>query len=391
VLDKSQYVGREQTYVKHVVLENYLEKLAFKVGFSGRAETLNYVDGFAGPWKNRDEDLKDTSPRIALEQLIQTRVALQQLHRSAPRIRCLFIEKESGPCDLLRAAIKDVRDAEVTVLQGELEQHIAAATTFAKTGSKPFAFIFIDPTGWTGYGMAVIEPLLKLQNVELLINFMTKDISRFVDDEQGPIESFVDLFGDASYRERLRGLKRLDREDAIVETYCGRLSDRGGFAHVGSAIVLNPLKERTHFHLVYASRHAEGLRVFRDVERKAIGEQQSARGVAQQQSRVKRTGQGELLAADDMSGSYSGQLQARYQGRARRWMREQLAAQKDATAYDLLEQGAMRFTMTSSMNVGDWLLEWQKAGELDICGMSGRERKPKPGANHTIRWKGGSP
>ncbi len=391
MLDKTKYVGREQTYVKHVVLENYLEKLAFKVGLSGRAETLNYVDGFAGPWQNRDDELKDTSPRIALDQLIQTRVALLRQRRSAPSIRCLFIEKESEACDQLRAAVKDVRDANVMVLQGELEQHIAAATTFATTGTKPFAFIFIDPTGWTGYGMGVIEPLLKLQNVELLINFMTKDISRFVDDEQGPIASFTDLFGDASYRERWRGLNGLDREDAIVETYCARLADRGSIAHVGAAVVLNPLKERTHFHLIYASRHAEGLRVFRHVERKAAGEQQSARGVAQQQARVQRTGQVELLPAEDMAGSYADQLKSRYQGRARQWLRETLSSRRQVVTYDELEQGALRFTMTSSLNVGDWLVEWRKAGEVDLLGLTGRERKPKPNSNHSVLWKGRNP
>ncbi len=64
VLDPSLYKGREQTYIKHLVLRRYLQKLAYKKGWHGG--TINYVDGFAGPWQQASEELKDTSPFIAI-------------------------------------------------------------------------------------------------------------------------------------------------------------------------------------------------------------------------------------------------------------------------------------------------------------------------------------
>jgi hypothetical protein len=93
---------------------------------------------------------------------------------------------------------------------------LAQATAFAKVGTNPFAFVFIDPTGWTGYGLPQITPSLRVRFSEVLINFMTKDITRFVD--HGPpnvAESFTELFG-GDYRAQWRGLEGLDREDAIV-------------------------------------------------------------------------------------------------------------------------------------------------------------------------------
>lgn len=33
MLDLEHYEGREQTYVKHVVLKSYLQKLAYKIGW----------------------------------------------------------------------------------------------------------------------------------------------------------------------------------------------------------------------------------------------------------------------------------------------------------------------------------------------------------------------
>lgn len=68
------YRDREQAIVKHFVLRQYLEALAFKLGWQG--STINYVDGFSGPWLSGDEELSDTSPHIALSKLTATREAL---------------------------------------------------------------------------------------------------------------------------------------------------------------------------------------------------------------------------------------------------------------------------------------------------------------------------
>ena len=74
MLDRKWYEGREQTYIKHLVLRRYLQKLAYKVG--SWAGTLNYVDCFAGPWQHSDDELKDTSPFIAIDELRAARDGL---------------------------------------------------------------------------------------------------------------------------------------------------------------------------------------------------------------------------------------------------------------------------------------------------------------------------
>ena len=63
------YEGREQTYIKHTFLRRYLETLAVKV-LMGGYKTFNYVDGFAGPWKVRDDrGCTDASFGVAVELL----------------------------------------------------------------------------------------------------------------------------------------------------------------------------------------------------------------------------------------------------------------------------------------------------------------------------------
>lgn len=48
-VDLINYTGREQAYIKHCLLEEYLPELAYKVGSAWNE--LVYVDGFAGPWQ----------------------------------------------------------------------------------------------------------------------------------------------------------------------------------------------------------------------------------------------------------------------------------------------------------------------------------------------------
>lgn len=59
------YKGREQTYLKHYVLEQYLDRVTFHIGYA-QSEFV-YVDCFSGPWRTESDDLADTSIRIALD------------------------------------------------------------------------------------------------------------------------------------------------------------------------------------------------------------------------------------------------------------------------------------------------------------------------------------
>jgi hypothetical protein len=66
------YAGREQSYVKHIFLERYLEALVFKT--ASTYTHIVYVDGFAGPWQSANEQFEDTSFGIALNALRSNRI-----------------------------------------------------------------------------------------------------------------------------------------------------------------------------------------------------------------------------------------------------------------------------------------------------------------------------
>lgn len=386
LLGREFYKGREQAFVKHYVLENYLETFAIKIGMSWGSPTLNYIDGFAGPWQHADEQLQDTSPFIAINKLRKTKAALAEKNR-AFNFRCLFIEKQTAPYRKLEAAAAAVNDAEVKARNGEFEDFVVEAAAFAAAGNNPFGFFFIDPTGWTGYGMSKLQPLFGCKHSELLINFMTSFIERFVDsDDHELLSGFQDLFGDKDYRQDWRGLAGLDREDAIVQAYCRRLKQSGNFSFVGSAIVLNPNSDQTCYHLVYATHHPEGMRVFRTIESKAHAQQEELRSEVDRNKRVAKSGQHELFEPNALASRYDSNLVQRYQSKAKaeveRFLREMRRA-----SFDKVEEAALAFPLTSSTTLKGWIREWLSDGHLTLEGLAPKERVPKPNQDHFLIWR----
>lgn len=75
----ANYDGREQAWIKHQLLESYLEKLLLIIGMAARKQgkvEICYVDCFAGPWGDDSAQVEGTSIAISLRTM-----AKGQLHR----------------------------------------------------------------------------------------------------------------------------------------------------------------------------------------------------------------------------------------------------------------------------------------------------------------------
>lgn len=366
------YRGREQTYLKHFFLERYLERVTYNIG--SFANEFVYVDGFSGPWKSEDEALDDTSFMIAIDKLRQVREGLAKIGRT-PKIRCLFVEKDPDSYRALQAAVQNVVDIQVQPLRGEFEQSIPDVLKFV---GEAFSLVFIDPTGWTGFGLKQIAPVLQHRPGEVLVNFMFDYINRFLDDPRPDIAaSFAELFGGLGWETAVHTGVR--REDAIVELYRDRMRAAGGFAHVTSTRILKPTHDRSYFYLVYGTRHFKGLVEFREVEKKAIEEQERVRFTAKQESREARTGQTELFAVEDVSG-----VPATFE--VERNVQRMLALER---LRELLRQGKVPYEealasllelpLVWEADVKRMIMDLRDAHEIDVVGLKPPERAPKKG------------
>jgi len=384
--DPDLYAGREQTLIKHFILQEYLERFAIIVG--SHWNSITYVDCFSGPWNVRSDDLSDSSFSIALQQLRKARETLKASNKSL-KIRCLFLESDPHAFTRLQQFTDSIRGEEVRPLQKRLEDSIPDILDFIQQGGqRAFPFLFIDPTGWTGIALETIAPLLKIKPGEVLINFMTGHISRFLESPQTETqESFRRLFLSPEFRDRLQGLARRDREDATVAFYCEQVKKVGLYQHVCPSIVLHPEKDRTHFHLIYATRNPKGVEVFKTTEKKSVPVMEEARGEAQKRKREQRTGQGELYVAKETHDpSYVNGLRQRYNDLAKTRVLE-ILKRKKTVPYDDLWSETTALSLTWESDLKSWLREWRKEGPLEFQRMKTNQRVPKLGIGNVVAWK----
>ena len=121
------YSGREQSQIKHYLLERYLTEMAFKVAQSqaGTLTAINYVDGFSGPWETRDEaGYSDTSFGQAILVLKKVRSELQRLKRERLPVRFVFCEKNRKRHTNLVNAVSEEKSLDIRCLHGQFEEKL---------------------------------------------------------------------------------------------------------------------------------------------------------------------------------------------------------------------------------------------------------------------------
>lgn len=378
------YKGKEQTYFKHIVLEHYLEKVAFNIG-SFLADFV-YIDGFSGPWRSCDPELGDTSFVIAMDTLRKVRETLRERGKTF-NVRWIFIEDDPEKFSELEEKVQTISDMEVLTLNKKFENAIPEILDFS---GEAFSLTFIDPTGWTGYGLQKIKPLLKSKG-EILINFMINDINRFFKSERADNESLneslSDLFGgDGRVEEFQTAIKNgFSREEAIVEVYKSRLKIAGCFDFVISTRILNPNEDRTYFHLIYATRHLKGLLEFRKVEQRLYSVQNKVRSTLKQFREFEKIHQYSLFNGDDrfhprtiLESDKSEKLKVAYN------ILEELISSQSTIAYDSILGHLLEIRLVWEKDIKDRLSDMQKKGMIRFERLNPKERSLKWGNGHKI-------
>ncbi|NKB76685.1 MAG: three-Cys-motif partner protein TcmP [Gammaproteobacteria bacterium] len=217
------YIGREQAYIKHKILESYLKRLFMIVGRS-KADVINFVDCFAGPWQEGDKFLADTSIGIALKQMESCKKQLDATFGRNVKFRALFIEKEEKPYTRLKTFLSENHYPTIVAecIHGEYAKSSEEIVNWCKEG---FTFFFVDPKGWLN--VSDLRPFLAIRNSEFLVNLMYDFINRFVT-QFDQKDRMSDIFGetpdflqDALPEERQSKLLTLFRKN-LNKTYDGR-------------------------------------------------------------------------------------------------------------------------------------------------------------------------
>lgn len=295
------YQGREQAYIKHRLLEGYLEKLFLIVGMSPSklsVTELCYVDCFAGPWGDESEELDSNSIAISLRLLDKCQQELRR-HGRNTRFRALYVEKDRAAFERLERYLREHTPTgiEAQALEGDFVELRPSILEWC--GERPFVFFFIDPTKWTPVGVGVLKPLLQRPRSEFLINFMYDFLSRAASMSDLKAQ-MVDLLGEAPEVKELHGEAR---EKHLLDMYrrnLKRLLPRKWPARSAYVRVLDRKKERPKYHLVYLTSHPRGIVEFMEISETLDQIQKRVRAATKQSDRVSKSKQEELFSSDEL-------------------------------------------------------------------------------------------
>ena len=257
------YRGREQSYIKHKFLTQYLQAAAYKT-LQGRSQTFNFVDAFAGPWRVSEENYSDASFDQALRTLEAVRADLGKNGVTNLKIRFCFCEKRLGAFVRLREYAASHGRFEIHVFHGSFEDHLKDIAAVCRDG---FTFSFIDPTGWNIRSEPVLE-FLKDQRGEFLLNFMAEHVNRHAEYSL-VAASFGRFLADHEWSDEFNGLpSEWGNERRLLHLLRKKIKVTGAAAYMPDFPILKPREQRVKMRLLLGTHSVKGLAVFRDVQGK---------------------------------------------------------------------------------------------------------------------------
>jgi three-Cys-motif partner protein len=380
-IDFAHYAGREPAFVKHTFLDKYLPALIGRVG--AYYDNFVYVDGFAGPWKSvGGASFADTSFGIALKHMAAQKASFAGRNRHV-HMKAFLVEKVPGTFASLQNAIEGFPEVECFLLQGQMEEQVPAI--LAAIPRQAFSFSLIDPKGFPD--MERIMALIRRPNSEALVNFMFDFANRFAGTTLIPaLEQWLSSDGETTWREQIDRLSRHDREDKLEQLAVEKLRNDAGYSYAPVISVDKPLHDRTLYKLIFLTRHATGLKVFRDSEHKALEAQAVSRSRAKADAREAKSGMTELFGGqmDVPSDRSSFRLREGEEAAKKALLATLKMAGTAGTSWRQVWPSILNSAIVTHSHLGRIANDLRKAGVIDAPGWPS-ERKVIPEEDQLLR------
>ena len=373
-VDLSAYEGREQAYVKHCLLEEYLPAWGYKI--SSAWDSLVFVDAFAGPWQLTTATFDDSSFGVAVDALKLVYLGQRDHWSRNVQVLSVLVADTEAKARQLRefGTNRSISGFRIEAVCGKFEDRIQEISELIGRSSKnPFKFVFLDPKGWKDIPMEKLRPFLRGRSGEVLVNLMTSDITRFLD-EPPKAESYIRLFGRPEVLEILRDTPAAERGERAVQEYCKSLKQLCDFRYVSSAVIFEPDREEVKYFLVFATNHPDGVKVFKAAEINAARIQDAVRD----ELAVRRSGQLEMFDTVQVPRSRVRlERREKYRDRAFAKVAQLLLANEsgEGIAYRDVLMEALAFPLVTPDDLKEWIKKLHPTVELVLEG-AGRRREP---------------
>jgi len=258
-------------------------------------KTICYVDCFAGPWKEESKDLEDTSIGISLK-IMQDCAKFLGDRGKRVKFKALYVEKDRKAFDKLKTFLDTRNYVNVDTHSIHDEFYRSRSRILEWCGTRDFTFFFIDPKGWKDVvEVSTLQPLLKRSKSEFLINFMYDFILRTHTQPEHSAD-MINIFGEVPNTE---GMESKEREVYLFKLYRENLksvlSVSGMMPRSVVVPILDRLKKRTKYGLVYLTRHEKGILEFMKASESLKRIQKQVRAQTRQDNREEKTGMSDLF------------------------------------------------------------------------------------------------
>lgn len=377
-IDLANYVGREQAGVKHHFLHEYVKSLVFKV--SGGWSEFAYVDGFSGPWKDQGEDFQDTSFGIALEAMKAAKLEWKRIKNRDISMTAILVEKNQAAYTRLQAVRAMYPEINVVTLNGDF---VGLVPTIMQTiPERAFSFVLMDPKGWA-IDMDKVAPLLARRNSEVVFNFIFDFVNRFAKWQNPAIQASLDrLMPGTNWKDRL-GAVRSDlgqaseqRREVLVSSIIEVIGRLGGYPYVMETPVLFPARDRTFYSLIYGTRSAKGVEVFRECQHKALVAQDKMREALAAQKREEALGMGDLFGGAISGNEFAGRWMVEQEIGARAEIVREIPAAPGSVRYGEVWPKVMSRWGVKKTRMGRIVAEMRGEGALRFLDWAPRSRVP---------------
>lgn len=244
--------------MKHFIQREYLGAWLAKLGQSH--PRIVFVDGFAGP--GIYEDGEPGSPIVAL-----TTARDHQADLSSCEIVMGFFERCPDRAHSLQRQLEEQHVPEhikVAVVEGTFEDQFGGevlAEVEEKGQRLAPSFVMIDPFGWTGFPMSLVERIAAHPRSEVLVTFMYQHMNRFWENPE-QAENFDELYGTTAWRGIVNEPTPEAKRDKAIEIYRDRLVE-AGFVYT-YPFEMRDDGNRVLFYLIHATKHLDGLAAMKD-------------------------------------------------------------------------------------------------------------------------------
>jgi three-Cys-motif partner protein len=248
-----KWVYSEHTRAKHEILRRYLGAWFSILG--RRNPLLVILDGFAG--KGRYQGGEAGSPQIIFDRAVQV---VDDGHARRVIIRCVELDSTNyAELDELCHALKHDK-VDIEARYGTFAESATRLAEWAESRKySPPIFVTADPYGFRGVPLDVIRRLMRIDRVEVLVTFMARDMSRFLDEPN--VEKLLnEFFGGDVWR---RCSEAESRPECLLLTY--RQVILGGVADYAIPFRVFEDERRTVlYYLVHLTNNDRGMREMKE-------------------------------------------------------------------------------------------------------------------------------